>query len=113
MAQHIDQAVSTVTNLADGDSLEIVVNTDTADRVSIFVDDGVGGSPPSYDLSIDVAYNDGDEGTFMPRSEVSSVTSTNLSYTDVSPFTWRITVTNSSGGPDDYRVRAVTIEDGE
>jgi hypothetical protein len=111
MAQHIDQEVVTQTGLAAGASFSITVNTDTADRIAIFVDDGAGNAPASYDYEIEVSYNEGANPTYMPRSSVTGSTSTQHQFTGVAPFYWRITFTNSSGASNDYRARVIVQED--
>lgn len=109
MTQSIDQTVVTETGLADTGSFSVTLNADTADRIAFFVDDGAGNEPASYDYDIEVSYNDVDSPTYMPRSSVTSSTSTQHVFTDVFPFKWRITFTNSSGASADYRVRVAVI----
>jgi hypothetical protein len=111
MTQSIDQEVVTQTGLADTGTFTITVNADTADRIAVFVDDGAGNAPASYDYDIEVSYNDVDNPTYMPRSSVTSSTSTQHTFTDVFPFKWRITFTNSSGASNDYRVRVAVISE--
>jgi len=109
MSQHIDHTVVTETGLANTGTFTMAVNTDTADRIMLFVDDGAGNAPESYDFDIEVAYNDDDANTYMPRSSVSGSTSTHHVFTDIAPFNWQVTITNSSGVSNDYRARLVVI----
>lgn len=111
MAEHLDHSVVSEAGLVDGGEFTITVNSDTADRISIFVDDGSGNPPASYDYDISVAYNDSDSNSYMPRNSVSGSTSTHHLFKDVSPFNWKLTFTNSSGTSNDYRVRVVVIEE--
>lgn len=111
MAQATDNTVVTETGLADAGTFSLTVNAEQGDRIALFVDDGAGAAPASYDYDIEVSYEDVDNPTYMPRSSVTSSTSTHHVFTDISPFNWRITFTNSSGGAADYRVRAVVISD--
>lgn len=111
MSATIDQTVVTETGLADAGTFEVTVDTGTADRVLVFADDGAGNAPASYDYDIEVAYNDVQTPDYMPRSSVTASTATHHVFTDVAPFSWKFTFTNSSGASNDYRVRVVVIED--
>lgn len=111
MSEHIDQEVVTQTGVADAGTFQVEVNTGTADRVLVFVDDNAGNAPSSYDYDIEVAYNDVDTPDYMPRNSVTASTATHHAFTDVSPFSWRFTFTNSSGASADYRVRVIVIEE--
>lgn len=111
MSEHIDQEVVTQTGVADAGSFEVELGTGGADRVVVFVDDGAGNAPASYDMDIEVSYDNVTNPTYMPRNSVTSSTATHAVYTDVAPFNWRFTVTNSSGGAADYRVRVISIDE--
>jgi len=111
MSEHIEQNVVTETGLADAGTFQVNLDTSGADRVLVYVDDNAGNAPASYDLDIEVAYNDVETPTYMPRNSVTASTATHIAYTDVAPFSWRFTVTNASGGAADYRVRVISLED--
>lgn len=111
MSDHVDQEVVTQTGLADAGSFQVEIESGGVDRISLFVDDNAGGTPASYDVDIEVAYNDVPNTTWMPRSSVTSSTATHNVYTDVAPFRWRFTFTNSSGAANDYRVRVISIDE--
>lgn len=111
MSEHVEQTVSTQAAVADAGSFQVEVDTSGADRLLLFVDDNAGNAPASYDLDVEVAYNDVPNPDWMPRSSVTSSTATHNVYTDIAPFRWRFTVTNSSGAAADYRVRAVSIDE--
>jgi len=111
MSEYNEQVVTEQTGVADGGTFQAEVDTSKADRVLLYVDDGAGNAPASYNFDIEVAYNDVSSPTYMPRSSVTSSTATHHAYTDVAPFSWRFTFTNSSGASADYRVRVVSLQD--
>lgn len=111
MTEHIEQVVANQTAVAASGTFQVEVDASGADRVVVFVDDGAGNAPASYDFDIEVSYNDVDSPTYMPRSSVSSSTSTHYVYTDIAPFHWKFTFTNSSGASADYRVRVITLDE--
>lgn len=110
MTEHIEQVVTNQTGVAASGTFQVNVDASGADRVAIFVDDGAGNAPASYDFDIEVSYNDVNSPTYMPRSSVTGSTATHHVYTDIAPFHWRITFTNSSGASADYRVRVITLD---
>jgi len=110
MTEHIEQVVTNETGVADAGTFQVDVDASGADRVIVFVDDGAGGTPASYDYDIEVSYNDVQSPTYMPRSGVTSSTATHHAYTDIAPFHWRFTFENSSGASADFRVRVITLD---
>lgn len=111
MSEHVDQNVVTQTGVADAGSFEVDLETAGADRVVVFVDDNAGNAPASYDLDIEVSFDNVTNPTYMPRNSVTASTATHSVYTDVAPFNWKFTVTNSSGASADYRVRVISIDE--
>lgn len=98
-----DNKEQTQTGAADGTSLTFSFNIGNVEDVTIYVDDGAGGAPASYDLTYETHAG---SGNFMTHYEATG----NTAYRhDVAPSgdKAQLTVTNSSGASADHRVRVV------
>jgi len=88
---------------ADGTSLSIDFDIGGVENVTVYVDDTAGGSPASYDVEYETHAG---SGNFMTHYSASG----NTAYrhdVDATGEKATLTVTNSSGGTADHRVRVV------
>lgn len=101
----IDGTNGTVT-LAAGASQSFTVDTTGRNGdVVIFVDNGsAGGTPATYDLTVDVAHADGTTQRFGSDTSTTAFTLTDPAV----PEEMEYTLTNSSGASADYRVKVVS-----
>jgi len=85
------------------------VDTEYADDLYIFVDDGAGGAPATYDLSIEV-YSHEIDGWVTYENTTGS---TAFSFKDDAiPLKMRIDITNQSGAAATYRAVLVSTTTG-
>ena len=87
-----------------GGSETLEVQTTTADFVEVLIDDGTTGSAPdSYDITVEHYSTVVDD--YMQADSVTGVTAFSPAVTkDARGQNYRITVTNQSGGPANYRI---------
>lgn len=120
MADSISEQVAEAT-LSAGESLSDAgvdlpaVSTQGADSVYIYVNDGAGGKPASYELQQDVADSPIRKNpTWDPHDTVTaSDTDNSVSWMD-DPVPWamRVDIVNRSGSQDAFRVRVVAVQKG-
>lgn len=101
MAKDTDTTVSA--GLAVGGTASVELETNHAERTNVLVDDNAGGTPASYDLSVEVDI-DG-TGTYIAREELAGSTAINHNH-DSLGATMRYTITNASAAAADYRLHA-------
>lgn len=90
----------TITNTA---SEQLVVETATAEYIELLVDDTTGSAPTSYDLEVE--YYSTAVDAYMTADSQTGLTAQNPD-TESAPRGQRVrvTITNSSGADEDYRV---------
>jgi len=97
----------TQTGAADGTSLTFTFDIGSIENITVFVDDNAGGAPASYDITYETHAG---SGNFMTHYEATG----NTAYRhDLGPDGTKaqLTVTNTSGGAADHRVRVVYTAD--
>ena len=109
-------------SLNDGESLTDTdvdrpsVGTLGADEVYIYVNDGAEGVPDDYELHQDVADGPLRKNPTWDRHDTLKATETDnaTSWTDAPvPYAMRVNVVNRSGGQTTFRIRVVSIQQGE
>lgn len=111
MTEDYDSSIETVTDLADGDSITVEVETDSTEvsNVVLFVDDNGGNAPSAYDVTTEVYRTDSDPAAWFYYSDLTSTTAQSLTDPAYSQK-MRYTITNQSGGPANFRAILVAFE---
>jgi hypothetical protein len=96
-----------VQTLSPGGSVTLEAETRRADTIQVFIDDGTGSAPSSYDFSVEV-YSENQE-IWHPVTSATGQTSQRQTPETIPPKA-RITVTrpSSASSSADYRVYVVT-----
>lgn len=84
-------------------SKTVEVNSSTADYIELLVDDTSGNAPPSYDVTVEFYSTAVD--SYMVADNQTGLTDNNPDIpTSARGQRVRVTITNSSGSSDNYRV---------
>lgn len=108
MAQQTRRQVNTDSSLgaATAGATTEIATTDGS-TLRIYVDDAAGGTPASY--SLEVENYDPTLDTWFTQELIGSSTDASASVDSVGPK-MRVTLTNESGGPADFRERLIEYE---
>ena len=111
MTEDYDSSIETVTDLADGDSITVEVETDSTEvsNVVLFVDDDAGNAPATYDVTAEVYRTDPDPAAWFYYADEAGTTARSLTDPAYSQK-MKYTITNRSGGPADFRAILVAFE---